>query len=312
MSKEVKHLTSIADLNKKEILDLINKGIDIKNNPKEYSKSAYERTLLMVFQLPSLRTRISFNVAMTQLGGHAINYDTAFSPWGIGKETMGDMAKTISKYCNIVMLRLNDHNELIKFTNASSIPTINGLTSYAHPCQILGDLMTIKEKKKQLDRLKISYFGDGNNNITHDLIFASSILGLDISVACPKGVEYEPKPLVMEKARAYSRSSGSSIEITTDPEKAIKDADIVYTDSWMSYRIPKEQLTKRMNIFRKYRVDRSLFEQANEDALFMHCLPANRNHEVSSDVIDGKKSIVWDQAENRLHIQKSIILSLLR
>jgi len=172
--------------------------------------------------------------------------------------------------------------------------------------------MTIKEKKKKLENIKISYFGDGNNNITHDLIFASSILGLDISVACPKGSEYEPPKIVLEKAKAFSRSSGSTIEIITNPEKAVQDADIVYTDSWMSYRIPKSDLIKRMNIFRRYRIDRELFNKAKEDALFMHCLPANRNHEVSSDVIDGKRSIVWDQAANRLFIQKSIILWLLK
>ena len=308
----MRHLLSIADLNKREILDLIHKAIDIKNNPKEYSKSAYEKTLLMIFELPSLRTRISFNVAMTQLGGHAISYDTAFSPWGVGKETIEDTSRTISKYCNINMIRVNDHNELAKFANSSSIPVINGLTSYAHPCQILGDLMTIKEKKKKLENLKIAYFGDGHNNITHDLIFASSILGLDISVACPTGTEYEPQKLVLEKAKAFSRSSGSNIEITTNPEKVIQEADIVYTDSWMSYRIPKSDLIKRMNIFRKYRVDKELFNKAKDDALFMHCLPANRLHEVSADVIDGKRSIVWDQASNRLHIQKSIILWLLR
>lgn len=308
----MKNLLSIADLNKREILDLIHKAIDIKNNPKEYSKSAYEKTLLMIFELPSLRTRVSFNVAMTQLGGHAINYDTAFSPWGIGKETIEDTAKTISKYCNLVMVRINDHNELIKFTKASSIPVINGLTSYAHPCQIISDLMTIKEKKKKLENLKISYFGDGNNNVTHDLIFASSILGLDISVACPRGAEYESQKLVLEKAKAFSRSSGSAIEITTNPEKAIKDSDVVYTDSWMSYRIPKSDLIKRMNVFRKYQVNSDLFEQAKEDALFMHCLPAIRGHEVTSDVIDSKRSIVWNQVENRLHSQKSIILWLLK
>ncbi len=304
----MKHLLSISQLKKEDILRIIDKAIYIKKNPKKFSTTMYEKTLLMIFEVPSLRTRISFDVAMTQMGGHAINYTTEHSPWGHGKETVEDTARTISRYCNLVTIRMHSHKDVERFAENSAIPVINSLTSFEHPCQILGDLMTIMEIKKRLDNLKISYLGDGNNNITHSLIYACSIIGLKISVACPKIKDYYPQEKVLHESSMYSKFSNSEILIIDKADEAVKDADVIYADSWMSYRIPKSQLKTRLKIFKPYRVTSNLLMGAKQDYIFMHCLPASREQEVSADVIDGSHSIIWQQAENRLHIQKAIML----
>ena len=308
----LKHFLSIRDLTKADILQLLTKAREIKKNPQAYSKAAYEKTLLMIFQVPSLRTILSFETAMTQMGGHAINYHTEKSPWGIGKESIEDVARTISRYCDIAMVRMHDHEELEKLAKNCSIPVINGLTSFAHPCQILGDYLTVWEHKKKLTGVKVAYFGDGNNNVTHDLIYASALLGNDISVACPRGKLYEPQATVLKEAMKLAKDSGASIMITQKAREAVEDADVVYTDSWMSYRVPKSQLKMRLKAFKPYQVTKKLFDFAKRDALFMHCLPAMRGQEVTSDVIDGPRSIVFDQAENRMHVQKSVLLWLLQ
>ena len=237
----MQNLLSIRDLTKKEFMDILVQAKDIKKNPQAYSKAAYEKTLLMIFQVPSLRTILSFEVAMTQMGGHAINYHTEKSPWGIGKESIEDVARTISRYCDIAMARMHDHEELQKLAENASIPVINGLTSFAHPCQILGDFLTIWEKKKRLNNLKLAYLGDGNNNVTHDLIYASALLGVNITVACPKGRAYEPQDLVLKESKEIAKDSGASIIITQKAQNAVEDADVIYTDSWMSYRVPKSE-----------------------------------------------------------------------
>ena len=308
----MQNLLSIRDLTKKEFMDILVQAKEIKQNPQAYSKEAYEKTLLMIFQVPSLRTILSFEVAMTQMGGHAINYHTEKSPWGIGKESIEDVAMTISRYCNIAMARMHDHEELKKLAENASIPVINGLTSFAHPCQILGDFLTIWEKKKRLTNLKIAYFGDGNNNVTHDLIYASALLGVDITVACPKGSAYEPQAIVLKEATRLTKVSGASIEITQNAQNAAEDADVLYTDSWMSYRVPKSQQKTRIKVFKPYQVTEKIVSHAKKDVIFMHCLPALRGQEVTKDVIDSKQSVVFDQAENRMHIQKAIIIELLK
>ncbi len=308
----VHHLLCIKDLTKEEILSLLIKAREIKQNPQAYSKAAYEKTLLMIFQVPSLRTILSFEVAMTQMGGHAINYHTEKSPWGIGKESIADVARTISRYCDVAMVRMHDHHELEQLAKNSSIPVINGLTSFAHPCQILGDFLTIWEKKKRLTNLKIAYCGDGNNNVTHDLIYASALLGIKIVVACPKEKDYKPQPVVLREAMRFAKNSGASITITQKAQEAVEDADVVYTDSWMSYRVPKSQLRQRLKAFKPYQVTKNLFVQAKKDAIFMHCLPAMRGQEVAADVIDSERSVVFDQSENRLYVQKAILIDLLQ
>lgn len=308
---KMKHLLSEKDLTPIEIREILDNAKDIKKNPKKYKNAAFEKVLLTIFEAPSLRTRLSFETAMIQMGGDSINYQTMFSPWGVGKESIEDTAHTISRYVDLVMIRMHDHEEVIKFAQNATIPIINGLTNYSHPCQLLGDLLTIQEKKGKLRGLKLAYFGDGNNNVTHSLMMGGAKVGMHISVACPKGREYEPLAEVVQEAKIWAKKTNGSLTITQDPEEAVKNTDIVYTDSWMSYHIPKAQLKKRVDIFKPYQVTKKLFGKAPR-ALFMHCLPALRGHEMTADVIDSPRSIIFDQAENRLHAQKAIILKLLK
>src|SRR3989344_4107089 len=294
----MKNLISINNLNKKEILDLINLAVKIKKHSKKYKNKVFEKVLITFFELPSVRTELSFDSAMFQMGGEVIDYHSESSPWAHGKESIEDVAKVVSRYCDLVMIRMSDHNELVKFAKNSKIPVINGLTSYEHPCQVLSDLMTIYEKKKKFN-LKLTYLGDSNNNVTHSLINAANLLGINMTIACQNNKDFTPK-IPLKKVKVFH-----------DVEKAVKDSDVVYTDSWFSYRIPKSQYKKRTKILRKFQVNKNVMKYARKNAIFMHCLPALRGFEVTKDVIDGKQSIVFDQAENRLHMQKAIILKLL-
>ena len=304
----MKNLISILDFNKNEILSLVKKAKEIKKNPEKYNKKLYEKVLLTFFALPSLRTELSFDVAMFKMGGEIIDYHSENSPWAHGKETIEDVSKVVSKYCDIVMIRMNEHEDLLKFAKNSNIPVINGLTSYEHPCQILSDLLTIYEKKNKLTKLKIAYFGDSLNNVTHSLIFACALLGIDINICCPKLKEFSPLQDVLEKARKITKSK---IVVTNNIKEAAKNADIIYTDTWISYRIPKSQYKKRIKILKKFQVNKKVMSYAKKDAIFMHCLPALRGQEVTSEVMDSRKSVVFQQAENRLHMQKALLLKLL-
>ena len=317
-----KHLISIADLKKLEIEWLLKKAQDLKKNPKKYHKALYEKVLMTFFQMPSLRTEVSFDVAMFKMGGEIVDYHSETSPWAAGKESVEDVGKVISRYVDAVMVRMHDHEELKKLAKNAKIPVINGLTSYEHPCQVLSDLQTIKENFKRLNvksfkDLKLTYFGDARNNVTHSLILACAIMGMNISIACPNKKEYMPNPeiirLALKLAKKYhTKSHKFKVEITNEPERAIKGADIVYTDSWMSYRIPKEEKPRRVKDLFKFQVDKNLMKHAKHTAIFMHDLPALRGQEVSKDVIDGKQSVVFDQAENRMHMEKAILLWFLK
>ena len=306
-----RHLLSITDFNKKEILYIIKKAIDIKKHPKKYHNTLYEKTLMTFFQAPSLRTEVSFDVAMFQMGGEIVDYHSETSPWAKGKESIEDVAKVVSRYCDIIMIRMHDHKDLVKFAKNSSIPVINGLSSEEHPCQIIGDFLTILEKKKRLSRLKIAYLGDSNNNVTHSLILASAIFGLDISIACPRMKEFMPQQRIMKQALKIAKKTKSKIDVTGNPQQAVKNADVVYTDSWMSYRIQPSEEKRRVKILKPYQVNSKLMKYAKKNVIFMHCLPAKRGQEVTKEVIDGKQSVVFDQAENRLHSEKAILLKLL-
>ena len=307
----MKHFLSVTDVSKKEIDQLIKKAITIKKHPKRFAKKAFEKNLLLIFGAPSLRTRVSFETAMVQLGGDTTNYYTEHSPWGHGKETIEDMAKTISRYVDGVAARIYSHEELVKFAKNASVPVISAMTNFEHPCQILGDLMTIMEKKKKLKGLTLAYCGDGNNNVTHSLLYGCSLVGMNINIACPKGKDFMPLPKVLKEAKVLAKKSGAIITITQNAKAAAKNADVIYTDSWMSYRIKKAQKNKRLTLFKPYQVNKQLFSLAPK-AIFMHCLPAWRGHEVTADVIDSEKSVVFDQAENRLHMEKAIILQLVK
>ncbi len=294
---------SLEGFTMEKIEGLIGVAQDIKKDPKAYAWDLEGKTLLSIFEKPSLRTRISFELAMKQLGGHTITIDSQSTPMG-KKESIEDTAKVASRYADIIMARMYSHADLIKLAQNASVPVINGLTNKFHPCQILSDLLTIKEKKGKFEGLKLAYFGDADNNVTHCLLLGCAIMGINIHVACPKG--YWPQVDVLQKAIALA--SGSEVVVGECPENAARKADIIYTDSWMSYHIKEEEKPRRIRDLMPFQVTSRLMKAANKGAMFMNCLPAQRGMEQSAEVIDGPQSIVFDQAENRLHMQKAILL----
>ena len=305
------NLISLRDWDKEQINNVINLAETIKLNPKDYNKIMVGKSLLMIFEKPSLRTRLSFEAGMTQMGGHAIYYNVGNSPMGTGKETISDSIKASSRFVDIIMARLFKHSDLIEMVNYSSVPIINALTDDSHPCQIIADFLSIKEKLNKLDGIKITYFGDGLNNVTHSLMIGGVKMGLHVTVCCPNKKEFIPNHDIIKLCNDYSKNSSGTLKITHDPKIAIEDADVVYTDSWMSYHIPKDQEANRIKELMPYQINQQLMLLAKSDAIFMNCLPATRGYEQSSDVIDGTQSIVFDQAENRLHAQKAIMINLL-
>ncbi|HCN18673.1 MAG TPA: ornithine carbamoyltransferase [Planctomycetia bacterium] len=302
----MKSLLSMKDVDKKDIANLISLAKDMKKNSAKYSASLKGKTLLMIFEKPSLRTRLSFDVGMKQLGGDAIVVDTGQTPFGT-KESIEDTAKTCSRYVDCIMARLFSHEKLVRLSEAAGIPIINGLTDDEHPAQILSDLLTIAEKKGKLQGLKFCYLGDGNNNVTHSLLIGCAMMGMDIAVGCPKGLQ--PNKEIVGYAR---RIASGSVTVTADPQEAISDADVVYTDSWMSYHIDPSIKEARARKLMPYQVNRKIAAFARKDFIFMHCLPASRGCEQTAEIIDGKHSVVFDQAENRLHMQKALLYMLLK
>ncbi|HLD12532.1 MAG TPA: ornithine carbamoyltransferase [Candidatus Nanoarchaeia archaeon] len=309
----VRHLLSVADVTPKEITFLLDLADKVKKFPQRFHRSLYEKVLLTFFQMPSLRTEVSFDVAMFTMGGEVVDYHSETSPWAKGKESIEDVGRVVSCYVDAVMVRMHDHQELVKFARHCSVPVINGLTSFEHPCQVLSDMQTVREKLGRLKGLRLVYFGDGLNNVTHSLLLISALLGVHITVAAPLVKAYAPDPRVVAHARVLAKqyNTGAVIQVTDNPFLAAKGADIVYTDSWMSYRIPSEEKDKRMHDLQKFRVTQKIMRLAKKSAVFMHDLPAVRGMEVTADVIDGKQSIVFDQAENRLHMEKAVVLWLL-
>ena len=306
----MKDLISLRDWSADKIKQVLDLAAKIKSDPVAYKHAMEQKSLLMIFEKPSLRTRLSFEAGMTQMGGHAIYYHTENSPMGSGKESISDSMKTASRFVDIIMARLYNHDDLIEMASQSTVPVINALTNDSHPCQILADLLSIQEKKGILKNLKIAYVGDGFNNVTHSLMTGATKLGLDIVVASPYGDQYMPSEEITNLCRSYANDSGGSVFVTNSAEDAVKGADVIYTDSWMSYHIPEDQKSDRIELFMPYQVNKDLLSLANPDAIFMNCLPATRGCEQTADVIDGPQSIVFDQAENRLHAQKAVMLSL--
>lgn len=293
------HLLTLKEVSPQFIKNIIEEAIIIKENPEKYQDVLKNKTLAMLFQKTSTRTRCSFESAMTQLGGHAQYLD-----WRTTNFTLGDLRdeiKCLTRYVDIIMARVYCQEDLEAMVGVSRVPIINGLSDMYHPCQILGDLMTVKEKLGRLAGLKLTYIGDGNN-VCNSLILGGGKVGMKISIACPQG--YQPKKEIVEEGKRYSQ-----VEITTDLKKAIKNTNIIYTDTWVSMG-EENETRERLKIFRPYQVNKKLMKLTPK-ALFMHCLPAHRGEEVTDEVIDSKQSIVYDQAENRLHIQKAIILKLL-
>lgn len=305
----VRHLLKISDFSKEECEKIINKSNEIKKNPKDFRSFLEGETLLMLFEKPSLRTRISFETGMQQLGGHAIFYSIKDSPLG-KKENISDTAKVASRFVNLIAARVFKRQDIWDLAKFADVPVINMLDDFAHPCQILGDFQTIKEKKGKLENFKLSYFGDAYNNVTYDLMRMCAIFGLRMDVACPNNPDYSPEQLVIDEVLELSKNNGADVKVVHDAFEAAKDADVIYTDSWMSYGIPMEQEEERKRAFMSYQVTSSIMKAAKSDAIFMNCLPAMRGYEQTAHVIDGPQSIVFDQAENRLHIQKAIMLFL--
>lgn len=305
-----KDFLSITDLSKNEIINLINLSINLKEEMiynggnTQYLKN---KTLTMIFEKPSLRTRISFETAMTQLGGHAINLSPA--DIGIGKrESVADISKVVSSITNVIMARVFEHSLVEELAKYSSVPVINGLSDLEHPCQILADLLTIYEYKSKFKGLKIAYVGDSENNVTHSLALASGILGINFTTASPK--EYWMEKNIVQMAQILAKKSGGKIIETDDPKKAAENADIIYTDTWISMGDEKET-KKRLKVFQPYQITQKLLSFAKKNAIFMHDMPAYRGNEVSTEIIDGKQSVVFIQAENRLHAQKALLVYLL-
>ena len=301
-------LISLYDYTPEEIMYILEFASELKQKQKKGEPHAVlkGKTLAMVFQKSSTRTRVSFEVGMYQLGGHALFLTNRDLQLGRG-ETIADTGKVFSRYVDGIMIRTFDHDEVIALAEASDVPVINGLTDLLHPCQALADLMTIKEHKGRLKGLKLAYVGDGNN-VAHSLLYAGAKVGMDVTVCCPR--DYEPREDIAVKAAAAAQKTGAAIKVTNDPSAGVTDADIVYTDVWTSMGQEDEQAWRHER-FKGFQVNSSLMRRAAPDAVVMHCLPAHRGEEITGDVIDGPHSVVFDQAENRLHVQKAVMALLM-
>lgn len=299
-----KDLISISDLARGDIEALFETTRMLKSGA--IKKILYGKTIAMIFEKPSLRTRVTFEVGMTQLEGHSIYLTQSDIRLG-GRESVGDAARNLERWVDGIVARTFRHETVIELSNNCNVPVINALSNLEHPCQALSDFFTIHEKKGRFYGLNIAFVGDGNN-VCNSLILLSSLLGTNFTIACPKG--YEPDGSIIEKANKNNKTSDGSLRIVRAPEEAVKDADIVYTDVWISMGDEQEK-EERLNAFEGFQVNSQLLSVAKPDVIVMHCLPAKRGLEISDEVIDGKHSVVFDQAENRLHVQKAILVHLM-
>jgi ornithine carbamoyltransferase len=301
-----KDFISIHDISLYEFHEILDKAVKMKADPQHYRKALKGRVLAMIFQKPSLRTRMTFEVGMLELGGHAIYLSPSDGPVGV-RESFTDVGKNLERWVQGIMFRTFAHQNIIDLAAAVKIPVINALSDLLHPCQAMADFLTLKEKAGNLAKLKLAYVGDGNN-VCHSLMFASAKAGCAMAVASPPG--YDPDPEIVRLAREDGRDTGYSLSLTRDPRQAVAGADVVYTDTWTSMGQEAEK-EARHRIFSPYQVNRGLMALAGKDAFFMHCLPAHRGDEVTDEVIDSPRSLVFDQAENRLHVQKVIMVLLM-
>ncbi|MDH5466531.1 MAG: ornithine carbamoyltransferase [Candidatus Aminicenantes bacterium] len=297
---------SIHDLSVYEFSQIMDMTENIKARPQRYRSKLKDKVLAMIFQKPSLRTRMTFEVGMLQLGGEAVYLSPSDIQMG-KRENPYDVGKNMERWVDGIMIRTFAHQEVIDLAGAAKVPVINALTDLLHPCQAMADFFTLKEKHKNLTSLKLAYVGDGNN-VCHSLLFAAAKAGCQISVATPSG--FEPDPEIVKQAEEDATETGAGFFLTNDPSQAVEGADAVYTDVWASMG-QEEQEKERAKIFASFQVNRELMAKAKPDALFMHCLPAHRGEEVTDEVIDSPQSVVFDQAENRLHVQKIIMLLLM-
>lgn len=301
-----KDFLTIRDMSPKELEQTLKLASTIKKTPRKYSKTLKGKGLAMIFEKPSLRTRVTFDVGIHQLGGFSVVLLP--SEINLGKrESVHDVTKNLERMVDGIMIRTFAHSIVEEMALHARIPVINALTDFSHPCQALADFMTIREVQGNLKGLKLCYVGDGNN-VTHSLMFAGARLGVNVTIACPD--DYRPDPEVVKKAQADARATGARIQIVTDPSEGVKKADVVYTDVWASMGQEAETEERKL-IFASYQVNGTLMAKAKKNAIFMHCLPAHRGDEVTNEVMDGKASVVFQQAENRLHAQKAVMAQLM-
>jgi len=294
----------LADFNRDELRAFLDKAHELKRKQKngEPHQILEGKSLAMIFMKSSTRTRVSFEVGMTQLGGHALYLQPSGTQLGRG-ETIADTAKVLSRYCDVIMARVFDHNEVTELAEHATVPVINGLSDYNHPCQIMADMMTIEERKGKLEGLKIAYVGD-SNNVSNSIMQGCTIMGMDVTIGSPKG--YMPSEEIIKKADALSKTYNTTVEVVNDPADAVKGAAVIYTDTFFS--MGQEKSKEKEDALMPFQVNRALVGKASKDVIVMHCLPAHRDEELTSDIMDDAKySVVFDQAENRLHAQKGIM-----
>ena len=303
----MKNFLDISDLTSNELRAIIEEAKVRKSNRKDLNKSEIDsdqpfkgKSMVMIFEKPSTRTRISFDIAIKQLGGSSIILNPEGIHYGKGNETLKDTAKVLSEYADIIMLRTSSHENLKEFGKYLSIPIINGLSNQSHPCQIMSDIFTFEEVKGNIEGKSIAWLGDGNNNMSNSLIEAASRFNFKLKIGCPD--KYKPNKKIM----LWAKKNNADILVTKNPSEAAKDADCIMTDKWISMNDKVNKKAKK-NSLKKYQVNKKLMKLAKSDAIFMHCLPVGRGEEVTDEVIDGKQSVVWRQALNRVHAQKSII-----
>ena len=298
---------SIRDFSPDEIRQLLGLAAKIKAHPAQYTESLKGKTLAMIFEKPSLRTRVSFDVGIHQLGGFSLYLSPAEINLG-KRESIPDVARNLERMVQGIMIRTFAHRIVEEMAEVAHVPIINGLTDYSHPCQAMADYLTVQEVKGRLEGVKLAFVGDGNN-VAHSLMSAGARLGVTVAIITPKG--YEPAEDAVCWTREEGRKTGATLLVTNDPAEGVRDADVIYTDVWASMG-QEAEADARKKVFLPYQVNQALFAKAKPDAVFMHCLPAHRGEEVTADVIDSTRSVVFQEAENRLHAQKAIMLSLMK
>lgn len=302
-----KDFISLRDFTADQVQRILTGALEVKANPHRFSEALKGKALALIFEKPSLRTRVTFDIGIQQLGGFSVYLSPAEINLG-KRESVYDVAKNLERMVQGIMIRTFAHKTLLDLAAYAAVPVINGLTDFNHPCQALADYMTLMEVKDDLTKCKLAYVGDGNN-VAHSLLQGAARLGVQIAIATPPG--YEPKPEVVEWTRDKGKATGCRVTLTHNPAEAVEEADAVYTDVWASMG-QEAEARERARIFQPYQVNAALFARAKPDAVFLHCLPAHRGQEVTDEVIDSPRSMVFQEAENRLHVQKQVMLTLMQ
>jgi ornithine carbamoyltransferase len=303
----MRNILSDWDLSKKDLVEILNISEEIKSNRGEYSSALYGKVLTMLFELPSLRTRISFEAGMAQMGGHAVFFGVEEGGFS-RSETLEDGVKVLSRYSDCIMARVLDQKAMERMGDIVTVPLINGMTNKYHPCQNLADLLTIKENKGELEDLKIAYVGDGACNTATSTMIGCSQVDMDVNIVCPDVREYSPDQGLIKKIKGVT---GKEVKVFHEAEAGVENVDVIYTDTWVSAGMEAEK-EKRLTAFLPYQVDVQMVEKASPDCIVMHCMPAHREYEITSEVMDSEQSVIIDQAENRMHAQKGLLYLLLK